>query len=446
MAVSVTLSGAGVVGCGSGSATKHANTPVTITVGMNSGEISDAEVKHFNSTHKDVKIQMVDISATGKIQAMLASGNAPDIIRTSGVNDLPTYVEEGIALDLQPYFDKSKNVFPTADMVPANNLFRFDPKTQTQGKGDMYGFLKDWSPDFMMFYNKKLFKAAGIPYPSATKPMTWQQVMADAKKLTIVKNNKIVQFGLGMDEGPCYTEPEYNMIAQQLGSENGGSLWSADKKKADFENPKVQSLISMWITAQKGNYGPNSINKDADGFSTRFTNNQEAIGILGYWFLGSLSGLKPAQQADYGAAPAPIMAGGKQFDPPSGATGAIIYSKTKHPQQAWEVFEYLFGKNGMPEKDRAESGWGVPSFKSNFKLMPSKTPLERQARAVAQEEMQTTKGYLSEDPYAGQTAVDAILSKDLQGAEAGKESVAAATKKIDSDLDEQIQSTLETVG
>ena len=40
--------------------------------------------------------------------AMVASGTAPDVIRISGVQQLPTYVTRGLALNLDDYIKNSK--------------------------------------------------------------------------------------------------------------------------------------------------------------------------------------------------------------------------------------------------------------------------------------------------------------------------------------------------
>jgi len=49
---------------------------------------------------------------------------------------------------------------------------------------------------WVMGYNKSLFKAAGVAYPDPVKPMTFSELMTIAKKLTIKKNGRTVQYAL----------------------------------------------------------------------------------------------------------------------------------------------------------------------------------------------------------------------------------------------------------
>ncbi|MFD1677109.1 extracellular solute-binding protein [Alicyclobacillus fodiniaquatilis] len=426
-------------GCGN---QNSGNKPVVVTLGFASGEVSTAEVDQFNKTHKNVQIKEVDVSQPGKLQALLASGNAPDIIRVQGASELPGYVIKGIALDLQPYFDKDKKDFNPNDFMPVVNEYRFDKKTGVQGQGDLYGFDKDWSQDFMLWFNKKIFEQAGIPLPSTTKAMTWQQVFALAKKLTVVKNGTIQQYGLGYFNGG--TQAEESLILLQL-DQLGKSAWSDNYTKANFESPAAEQILQMWANAVKGNYGPNDINEDANSPLNLFQSNKEAMLISGYWYSGDLrAAVKPNQLSNYVLAPAPYMAGGKRVDPTGSATGAIIYSKTKHPQQAWEVFKYVFA--GSPVDDRAKSGWGLPAFKSKMSELPQKTAFDKQVITAQDAELKYATPYLKYNPYVDLSTVNTILDKYMRLVYMGHDTVPKAAKQIDTDLDMLIQSSMEAAG
>ena len=57
--------------------------------------------------------------------AMIASGTAPDVIRISGVQQLPTYVTRGLALNLDPYLKNSK-LIKQDDLLPVANIFKYN--------------------------------------------------------------------------------------------------------------------------------------------------------------------------------------------------------------------------------------------------------------------------------------------------------------------------------
>ena len=64
-----------------------------------------------------------------------------------------------------------------------------------------------------------------------------------------------------------------------------------------------------------------------------------------------------------------------------GATGVSIYSKTKHPDPAFRVFEYYIG--GEFGLHRAKTGWGIPPLLSFRKYLPEDTEYDRSRKRIA---------------------------------------------------------------
>jgi multiple sugar transport system substrate-binding protein len=92
-----------------------------------------------------------------------------------------------------------------------------------------------------LFYNKQLFKQAGIAAP----PKTWSEFVADAKKLT---NPAKGQYGVAL-EGASITENAH--WAFILGRQNGGNLFDKDNKPT-FDSPQnvkgVKDFVDLWGT------------------------------------------------------------------------------------------------------------------------------------------------------------------------------------------------------
>ncbi len=77
--------------------------------------------------------------------------------------------------------------------------------------GSVYGFPRDIGFS-VLYYNKDLFDAAGVEYP--TEEWTWDDLTAAAEALTVVDaNGRVTQYGLAM-EGGKYAE----WINQNMGS------------------------------------------------------------------------------------------------------------------------------------------------------------------------------------------------------------------------------------
>ena len=218
---------------------------MTVRFNMGDGEITKDQIKEFETANPTIKIQREDVDTT-KLAAQLATGEAPDIIRMTGVNDLPSYVIRGIAMDLTKYIDTS-TVIKKDDFVPAVDVYRFDGKVQ--GKGPIYGIPKDFSTDFSLWINKKLFAAAGVALPSETVPMTYSQLFDLAKKLTIKNGDTITQYGLGT---LAKSEADLPFLMDYLLSK-GVKLSSDDYGKIDFTKPEVKQALQLWVDGVKGN-------------------------------------------------------------------------------------------------------------------------------------------------------------------------------------------------
>src|SRR5437879_12377361 len=97
-----------------------------------------------NATKLKIEVVKSDLTT---LYAMFAAGNPPDVFRVQAAG-LPQYISRKMVKNLQPYFAKSTLLKPD-DLAPANNFYKWDGKQI--GKGDLYGMVKDWSPDFTLF-------------------------------------------------------------------------------------------------------------------------------------------------------------------------------------------------------------------------------------------------------------------------------------------------------
>ncbi|GGJ00585.1 hypothetical protein GCM10010885_07230 [Alicyclobacillus cellulosilyticus] len=141
-----------------------------------------AIINKINQQHKNeffIKNLNVPANYDQKLNTYLAAGGsaAPDIFYMTDSN-VPTYIKQGVLLDLTPYIQKYKNKYIVLN--PAN-YFQNTLTADRGPNGHYYGF--PWiAQPVVMYYNPKLFQEAHVPLP--TKNWTWDQFMQDAKKLT----------------------------------------------------------------------------------------------------------------------------------------------------------------------------------------------------------------------------------------------------------------------
>ena len=125
------------------------------------------EIANYEKIAKDftneTNIKVEVISATGDYYDGLnisfsSSNNAPDIFFTESgeflshlaskkIMNLTPYIENG-QLDVQT----NNNPNGKIQLWDINDAYRYDGSQV--GSGDYYALIKDWSPDFIMWYNK----------------------------------------------------------------------------------------------------------------------------------------------------------------------------------------------------------------------------------------------------------------------------------------------------
>ncbi|HET8910382.1 MAG TPA: extracellular solute-binding protein, partial [Ktedonobacteraceae bacterium] len=152
---------------------------VTLTVsGFSSSPAEDALVqanlKNFETAHPNIKLNWSPISGDypTKMRANIAGNTVPDVfyLQPTMSNE---YISSGKLLNLSPYMTK--------DNVNASDYYSALTNPFVCTKGDVYGLPKDWN-SLGVFYNKQMFKDAGLAEPTAN--WTWSDMQTDAQKLT----------------------------------------------------------------------------------------------------------------------------------------------------------------------------------------------------------------------------------------------------------------------
>jgi multiple sugar transport system substrate-binding protein len=158
-------------------------------------------VTAFEKAHPDIKVNVTSIPWTNfdqQVQTMIQNKQYPDI--TEG-DYFSNYAKDGL-------------LYSASDVLsaPGNLLPAF--KAQGTYNGVQYG-MPFTTSSRTLFYNKKMFTAAGI----ASAPQTWADVQADAAKIT--KMGKI-GFGLPLGSEEAQAESLLWMLGDGGGYQTGG--------------------------------------------------------------------------------------------------------------------------------------------------------------------------------------------------------------------------------
>jgi multiple sugar transport system substrate-binding protein len=162
-----------------------AQDPVTLNLWIfeGEGEFLPQLIERFQAEHPNINIQITDIPENEyvtKIDTALLAGGTPDL-----------------AFIYVPRWIKAGHFLPLDDAIESQgiNVDDFNIGAMSAGclrDGHVY-CLGTYTGAVLMFYNKDMFDAAGLPYPSATEPMTVDEYEEMVATLTIPNDDPAQQ-------------------------------------------------------------------------------------------------------------------------------------------------------------------------------------------------------------------------------------------------------------
>jgi multiple sugar transport system substrate-binding protein len=172
-------------------------------------------------------------SATMTISTALASGEPVNVMTQASALDLRQRADSGVYLGLKQFFDKEKLTYAT--------LFGKSIEETQNINGDYYS-MPYCNNINMVYFNKKMFDAAGVPYPDSG--WTWNDFRAAAKKLTSGTGATKV-YGAMLDVAKANGDMYWATIAQQ----KLGSFWfySKDFKSTRFDAPEMKESLQFFF-------------------------------------------------------------------------------------------------------------------------------------------------------------------------------------------------------
>ncbi|WP_327137694.1 extracellular solute-binding protein [Streptomyces sp. NBC_01340] len=404
----------------------------TVTLMVKPDDISPELIRQ---AQKDIGIKIVTVRYDlTKLIGMMTNGNPPDLVRGVGAVDAPYFAARDVAEELDPYFATS-GILRLDDLDPVNDLWRYDGRTQ--GRGPRYGMAKDFSQDSMYWYNTTLFDKAGVDYPPEAEPVTYEEWLDSAERLTRRSNGQTIVFG-GSYNGVLTP----NLLAS-LTASAGGSLFSDDFSRVDFTTPEARKALSWYIDYVRARVGPSIIQPDPNAWDgPTYQANRLAMSNSGYWLGGLINADKKLAPVSR-LAPAPIFEGGRRISPCQAGTGLWMPRKAQNKDAAWRVFEWFFGE--APARARASSGWGIPTLKSLRSLMPAQEEYQRRVLKVQNAELKHFSA-IAFTPYATADSLYTLFNQIAPAAMRGHMSVDTLAGRLNSAMNEQLKRGKEQVG
>ena len=299
----------------------------------------------FEQANPDVRVTLLywpGSNYEAKLQLTMAAGTAPDVI---DVQDEPfaAYTKMGQFEDLGPYLRNSGDEY-------APQRFFSTSLEAFQVGGTQYGL--PWNGGMlMMYYNKTLFRKAGLPDPP---PRDWtrDQWVGYCKKLTLDEDGdgRIDQFGTQVNPHYMYSLLPWIWM-------HGGDTLDPAMTHCTLDTPEGRETLGFLRgLIYTEHVAPKSNEFTGMGGSVMFMTGKVGMVMDGVWALPFMR----QTDIDWDVTFLPRGPAGRfsrgTWD------GVAMYRKSPHKEQAWRFIRFITGERGQYHV--AQTGRAIPPRRS----------------------------------------------------------------------------------
>ena len=301
-------------------------------------------IARFEVNNPSIKVELESVEGRdyyGRLLTDLAAGTGPDILQI-GDDALPKFVDQDVLVPLDVYMNGN---YPLDTNIYIPGLLQ-----PGQWRNAQYLLPKDYST-LAIFYNKKLFDAYDIPYPSQN--WTWTEFLDTAKALTKDTDGDGQTDTWGVQLPASWTTGFEYWIAAA-----GGQAISGDGQAIQgyLDSPEVVEAIQFYSDLyHKHAVAP--LPKDLNAFgggNDEFEQGQAAMRLFGRWPQADLLeneaislGVSVLPQH---AQKANILIWG----------GFGIAKSSQHQEAAWRFLRFYTGEEGA----EIWQNWALPAVQS----------------------------------------------------------------------------------
>ena len=283
----------------------------------------------FHEEYPNIQVEVMAIpneEYVTKLNTLATANSLPDcgIMSESGVLD---FASDGLLYDIS-------DMYAGSDSVPLDSI------TFKEG-GTVPVAYSAANEVLSLYYNKDMFDAAGLEYPSATEAMSWDEFVKVAKTLTLDANGKnaldpafdkdnIVQYGCVVDN--------WTWQLEVWALSNGGRWFAADGSACTINDPKViESIQKVADLTLVENCMPYNAGLEDNGMQRSLLTGTVAMATGGAWNVGTCLNTAREEGLNYGVARLPkmekevtICTGGPQ----------VVFAQTQHPEEAMTFIKW----------------------------------------------------------------------------------------------------------
>ncbi|HLG74927.1 MAG TPA: sugar ABC transporter substrate-binding protein [Ktedonobacteraceae bacterium] len=330
VALAAGVGGSLLEACGGSSSSSG---PVNLTYGWwSNGPVKDnamkAWVESFSKVNPKIKVQPEILSWAdywNKLQTTVSGNNAWDIIGMAGGMAAP-YFDQGALYDLSTFSDYQAAI---KSLIPSTvQLCNWNGKQYALPAGVYVPLLG---------YNKSLLKAANIPFPDPTTPMTFEEFKAIAAKLSLKSGGQYKQYAININDfDPLWT----SMVLME-----GGQVYDnpINPKKVLVNSPAGIKGLTDWQSLYTENLAV-PIGQQANGpfgagdLDSLQTNKVAFSRIV----LGDFLQIQQ-QNLTTQVGVTPLFSVNGKYIVSGNVNSFGIFANSQHPNEAWEFIKWATG-------------------------------------------------------------------------------------------------------
>ena len=263
------------------------------------------------------------------MQIAVPSDATPDVFWLNGTN-AADYLPGGLVHDITDLIRRDN--INMANFPPALvQLYSYN--------GRNFGIPKDFDT-IALFYNKAIFDARGVPYP--TDNWTWTELRRAAEQLTFGQVHGFV------------APPHTQSFLHSWVLSNGGTLMSPDGMAARWNSPQGVAAVREAFRFVQDGLSPTGADLLELNLNDRFNAGLAAMVTGGSW---NVPLYYPALGANLGVARYPIAPGGRTANIIHGLSISIS-ARSRNIDDAWELLKEFASR----EAGEAQARVVIPAF------------------------------------------------------------------------------------
>jgi multiple sugar transport system substrate-binding protein len=312
---------------------------------------NEALVKKYTDANPNVEITYENFPYADfitNIQTSMAAKNEADLMEMFG-SWVQSYAKGGTLAEVPEVL---------MSLPKAQELFYAAPLDGYVWEGKLYGMPNEYNLEVGgVLANKRMFEEAGLKYPPDWK--TWEELVADAKKMTKVVDGNMTVAGFHYVTGDGL-----GFLFWEGVLERGAEYFADDKVHLNLISSQAEETV-QWLTdmAQKDKVvDPLTFNGDSNWVGNSFFQGLVAIGYIGPWIVPEGRRNFPDFADPWDHVPSPFYGSERKFAADAG-WGKVVSPNSKVGDTAWDIAKFV-----TEDKDNARFwnvGTGtVPALKS----------------------------------------------------------------------------------